>query len=193
MLTRKNKLVTRKDLDAAQYANIENGDLLSDEHPGAKLKVHKDTGLVDNKYDSFTITNDAAMEVIGHHYSDSESNRINKMTRMVNDCTNILKQQDDVPHSTTTLMATMGYNRNTFYIFIRKLIYHDIVHILIMNVDNRIVKTIILNPHIARRSKIQHGLILAFKDISKGLNKIVIEELPKFPTEVNVAKSLTSK
>ena len=133
------------------------------------------------------------MEVIGHHYSDSESNRINKMTRMVNDCTNILKQQDDVPHSTTTLMATMGYNRNTFYIFIRKLIYHDIVHILIMNVDNRIVKTIILNPHIARRSKIQHGLILAFKDISKGLNKIVIEELPKFPTEVNVAKSLTSK
>ena len=39
MLTRKNKLVTRKDLDAAQYANIENGDLLSDEHPGAKLLV----------------------------------------------------------------------------------------------------------------------------------------------------------
>lgn len=185
MATTFTKLTNRKNLDPETLINGETGELLSSEYPGTKVKTHKDTDLVDVKYDSFTITNDEAMVVIDEHYTPSESHRITRMTRMVNDCTNILKQQDDVPHSTTTLMATMGYNRNTFYIFIRKLIYHDIVHILMMNIDNRIVKTIILNPYIARRSKLQESLSKTFKDISKGLNRIVIEDLPKFPTEAN--------
>ena len=178
-------LTIRTELDSEQYVNKDTGELLSSEHPEAKLKLHKDTGLVDKKYDSFTITNDEALEVIDQHYSNAESNRVIKMTRMVNDCTNVLKQQDDVPHSTETLMNILGYSRAAFYVFIRKLIWHDIVHVTIRNVDNKIIKTIVLNPHIARRSKIQHGLTLAFKDISKGLDKIVIEELPKFPTKVN--------
>jgi len=193
MSTTTSKLVTRKELDKEQYVNIDTGELLSSEHPESKLKLHKDTGLVDMNYNSFGLINKEAMVVIRKHYARPEVDRISEMAFMVNDCTNILKQEDNVPHSTSTLMETMGYNRNTFYLFIRKLIHHDIVHITLRSINNRFVKTIVLNPHIARRSKIKTELILAFKDISKGLNKIVLEELPKFPTDLNVSKSLTSK
>ncbi len=193
MATTFTKITTRKNLDPDKTGNSETGETFSSERPGSKVMTHEDTGLVNTKYDSFTITNDEAMEVIEQHYTASESHRIVKMTRMVNDCTNELKQKDDVPHSTTTLMATMGYNRNTFYIFIRKLIHHDIVHITLRSIDNKFVKTIVLNPYIARRSKLQESLSKTFKDITKGLNTIVLEDLPKFPSEGNATKSLTSK
>lgn len=193
MATTFTKITTRKNLDPDKTGNAETGETISSEQPGSKVTTHKDTGLVNTKYDSFTITNDEAMEVIEQHYTASENHRIVKMTRMVNDCTNELKQKNDVPHSTTTLMATMGYNRNTFYIFIRKLIHHDIVHITLRSIDNKFVKTIVLNPYIARRSKLQESLSKTFKDITKGLNTIVLDELPKISNDINPTKSLTSK
>lgn len=179
------KLTSKKNLDSTQYANIETGELLSSEHPEAKLKLHKDTGLVDMNYNSFTLINDEAMEVIENSYTSPESHRIIKMTRMVNDNSNVLKQKGNIPHSTETLMETLGYTKNTFYVFMRKLIWHDIVHVTIRKVEDKIIKTIVLNPHIARRSKIQLELATTFKDISGGLDTIVLEELPKFPTKVN--------
>lgn len=193
MATTFTKITTRKNVDPDKFIDPEGGETVGSANSGSKVKAHKDTGLVDAKYDSFTITNDEAMEVIEQHYTASESHRIVKMTRMVNDCTNVLKQKDDIPHSTTTLMATMGYNRNTFYIFIRKLIHHDIVHITLRSINGKFIKTIVLNPYIARRSKLHESLAKTFKDITKGLNTIVLDELPKISTDVTPTKSLTSK
>lgn len=184
-MTQVKKLTSRKNLDATQYINKDTGELLSSEHPETEIKSHKSIGLADFKYDSFTTTNDEAIEVIEQHYTMPESHRIIKMTRMVNDNSNVLKQKDNIPHSTETLMDTLGYTKNTFYVFMRKLIWHDIVHVTIRKVENKIIKTIVLNPYIARRSKIQIELADTFKDISGGLDTIVLEELPKFPTKVN--------
>ena len=184
MPTKIKKLTTRENVPADQFYNRDDGgETLDSTYQGAVVKAHKDTELVDVRYDSFGLINKEAISVIRKHYVRPEVDRITEMAFMVNDCTNVLKQEDNVPHSTSTLMETMGYNRNTFYVFIRKLIHHDIVHITLRSINNRFVKTIVLNPYIARRSKIKTELILAFKDISKGLNKIVLEELPKFPTE----------
>lgn len=185
MSTKKEKIIKRQNLDPDKVGNAETGETFSSEHPGAQIKMHTDTGLVAIQYESFTIINDVAMKVVRDHYTHPEVSRITHMTTMVNDCTNILKQEGDIPHSTETLMQTLGYNRNTFYVFIRKLMWHDIVSIWVKKVDRKVIKTIILNPYLARRSKTQIQLAKAFTDISNGLDIIVLEELPKIPTKVN--------
>ena len=184
MTTKKTKVVTRKNLDTDKIANVEGGEVFSSQNPGDRVMSHKDTGLVTLQYESFTIINDEAMKVVRDHYTHPEVSRITHMTTMVNDCTNILKQDGDIPHSTETLMQTLGYNRNTFYVFIRKLMWHDIVSIWVKKVDRKVIKAIILNPYLARRSKTQIQLAKAFTDISNGLDVIVLEELPKIPTKV---------
>lgn len=185
MSTRYTKVTIRKNLDPNKTVNTEDGQTIGSEHPGSDVRLHTPTDVVKMKYPTFIVTSSVAMRVVREHYSRPEVDRISQMTDMTNDKTNVLKQEDNVPHSTETLMEALNYNKNAFYIFMRKLIYHDIVHVTIRNVNERIIKTIVLNPYLSCRSKIKLELAETFKDISKGLNRIVIEDLQKFPTKVN--------
>jgi len=184
-MTKVIKFQTKQNVPTDEYVHIKHGERQDSTYQGSVVKAYKDTGLADFKYETFTITSNEAMVLVREHYSRHEVDRITQMTNMTNDKSNVLKQKDNVPHSTETLMQSLDYNKNSFYIFMRKLIWHDIVHVTIKRIDNTIVKTIVLNPYLSRRSRIQIELADTFKDISKGLDTIIVKELAKFPTKVN--------
>lgn len=126
------------------------------------------------------IFNMEALAEINKHYNPSEAYRIINLFPYIGQG-NIL-YTDNYPLEIRDLMESFGYNRNTFYVLIRKLIFHNIIALHKVTIRRHIIYNATLNPYLARRTQ-TINTNTDFKDISKGLQTIDLNTLPYFPNK----------
>jgi hypothetical protein len=173
------RIVTKGLFDKDQYVNKDTGELLSSEKPEISVYTGKPIELAEVKYKEFVITNNAAMAHIREDLGNSVSGHIISMAMHIQGHSNTVTKDDNkTPHDSESLQKLLKYSRNKYYDFINKLIRKDIVHEVRRMVGGKIVKTIVLNPSVATRTrKVDLSLLEVFHDLSEGLPSLDIEEV----------------
>jgi len=149
-------------IDASKYVNIETGQTLQSENPNITSlnSFHKDLVLLD--YKEYVVIDSKALAYITKYFSSTELGRITKMADMVEGCFNILHDKEHIPHSDETLMQEIEYTRNKYAEFMKKLYKKGIIYYVTGYKNNKPIKYILLNPHLAKKSKTIHKDCLTY-------------------------------
>jgi hypothetical protein len=162
------KKVKTKQAVSGDYINSSTGETVLSELPNLAYMV-KDTNLVIVDYKNFTVVNQEVMAFLEGVLPFAEIGRINKLSQLIKSNWNILhNSKTNKPYSDSDLAADIQYSRNKFYNFMQKLYKASVVYKLKGYIDGVEQTVILLNPHLAKRSKtINKDVLTYFQDISK--------------------------
>jgi hypothetical protein len=161
----------KKAIDSAKFVNVDTGELLADVVGGEVGSVNVRTEYVEVKFLEFFVTDIGAMEYLSEKFSDVEMGRVGALCRMIgaqNDYNILYSKVTKKPHTKETLMKELGLHRNTFEPFLKKLLEHSVLYILMGFIKRRQVLRYILNPTLARRrNTFPRGCTRLFDDLRK--------------------------
>lgn len=161
------KKAIKKKVDGDQYVDKDTGEMLSSAHPGIRSTNSVDPDMIIMNSDEYVILDSKALQYVQEHFSSVDLGRIMKMTDMTYGEYNILYNGND-PHNKVTLMEELEYSRNKFANFMKRLEMKSIIYYISGYKNNRRIKYIMLNPHLARKRKTIHKECLtSFQDIKK--------------------------
>lgn len=156
------KIKTKNNIDATKYVNIETGELLSAEKPGA-TSINIDTNLVMIDYKEYVIIDSKALRYIKNNFNNSDFARIVEMADMVKGNSNyVYDRRNNVPHTDKTLMKELDLTRNRFVDFVNRLVDKEVIYLMIGSKNKKKFKYIILNPYLARKTKTTDENILCY-------------------------------
>lgn len=158
------KLYKKTKLDPSKYVNTETGETLLSENPTITSlnSYNKDLVLLD--YKEYVVIDSKALAYITKHFSSTEVGRITKMADMIEGCFNILHNKEHIPHTDDTLMEEIAYTRNMYAEFMKKLYKKGVIYYVTGTKNSKPVKYILLNPHLAKKSKTIHKDCLTYFD-----------------------------
>lgn len=161
----------KKKIDVSKYVNKETGEELIAEHPNATSlnSYQNDLVIIDSK--EYVIIDSKALNYIKKHFSVTEVGRITAMSDMVKGCFNILHTKENIPHTDSSLMEEIEYTRNKYADFMKKLLLKGVIYYVIGYKNDKQVKYILLNPHLARKSKTIHKDCLSYFNDFKTLEE----------------------
>lgn len=158
----------KEKIDTSKYVNIETGESLESEIPNITSVNKINTDMVIISSDEYIIIDSKALKYIRENFSNVEAARILDMSNMVKGCYNVLYKDKQTAHTKESLMETFEYNRNIFAKFLKKLYNKSIIYYIKGYKDNKEITHIMLNPHLARKSKtFSIDCINSFENISK--------------------------
>ena len=164
------KVYKRVVIDFDNYINKDTGETLLSEQPNGKF-IMKDENLVIIHSKEYVIVDSQALEYIKDNFTQVEYSRIIQMGNMVKGKYNLLHNRSDDFHTKDSLMEELEYTRNIFATFMKKLYKKSVIYYLYGHKNNKEVVYIMLNPFLARKSKMfDKECILAFEDIRKVKN-----------------------
>lgn len=159
------KVFKRTKIFADNYVNTETGELLSSE--GNYTSLNEPTEYYEVSSSEYIIIDSSAKRYIESAFNNAECGRIFQMADMVQGCYNILFHKD-TPHTKETLSKELEYSRNKMSDFLKKLLKESVIYYINGYKDNNKVTWIMLNPTLARKSKLFHqDCIKVFEDLSK--------------------------
>lgn len=106
---------------------------------------------------------DDIFDYIRKNFYSNEIDIIIKILKTTDD-SNILHDKEQNPHTDESLMIDIEYTRNKYADFMKKLIMKGIIYYVIGYKNKKPVKYILLNPHLARKSKTIHKECLSYFD-----------------------------
>jgi hypothetical protein len=162
------KQTTKKKIDPDKLVDTETGELLSSSMPGVKSVNQVNEDLVIMHSDEYVVIDSHAFLYIQENFSPTDIGRILKMANMTYGEYNVL-YNNRIPHTKGTLMETLEYSRNKFADFMRRLEKKRIIYYIVGYDDNeKRVRHIMLNPHVARKRKtINVECLNVFPDVRK--------------------------
>lgn len=163
------KAYKKKKINPSDYVNIHTGQPLVDEYGSITSVNIPNNDLVIVSSNEYFIIDSEAMRYIADNFSSTEVGRITKMANMVSGCYNVLHSKQDIPHTNDTLMEEIEYTRDKFSMFMKKLHRkHVIAYLEVYSEDEKLVRHIMLNPTLARKSKGFHPKCTSvFQNLSK--------------------------
>lgn len=158
------QVFNKQKIDSSKYINKETGETLESEHPNITSlnTYHKDLVLLD--YKEYVVIDSKALAYITKHFSSTEVGRITRMADMIEGCYNILHTKEHIPHNDESLMEEIEYTRNMYAEFMKKLYKKGIIYYVTGTKNKTPVKYILLNPHLAKKSKTIHKECLTYFD-----------------------------
>lgn len=162
------KNVTKKELLKADYINVGTGETILSELPSLAYVV-ENTDQVVIDYKSFTIINEEVMSFLEGILPFAEIGRINKLSHNIKSNWNILHNPaTDMPYELEELAKDIQYTRDKFHVFMKKMYKASIVYKLKGYWEGVEKTVIVLNPHLAKKTKsINKELLTLFEDLSK--------------------------
>lgn len=155
----------KKKFQPNSFVNTETGEDIQSETGASSYNVPTGNYMISS--DEYIIIDSKAKRYVESMFNQAECGRIFKMTDMVYGCYNIL-YKGDIPHTKDTLSEELEYTRNKMALFLKKLLKENIIYYLSGYADDKPICWIMLNPTLARKSKIFHGdCIKVFTDLSK--------------------------
>ena len=177
---KKKKIYKKVTYKAEQYVNIETGEVMSSETQNGMIikEVETDKELLSsNKYT--IIDNDASAYLEASKILlPTDFYQLWKLMKMPSGIYNALEDKNGKEHNNSSLMLDMNYSRNSFYPFMKRLHEEGIIAYLDIYVKSsggrkERKKFILLNPYLARRSKVFHTQCLAlFEDFRKNVIRL---------------------
>ena len=158
------RLFNKVNINPSDYVNTKTGETLQSENPNITSlnSFHNDLVIID--YKEYVVIDSKALNYISENFSSTEVGRIIKMSDMVKGCFNILHDKGQNPHTDESLMIDIEYTRNKYADFMKKLIMKGVIYYVIGYKNKKPVKYILLNPHLARKSKTIHKECLLYFD-----------------------------
>jgi len=155
-------------IDPTKYANIETGELLSEEKQNIRSVNIPDPNLVIIHSDEYVIIDSEALRYIQTICSKPDLEKIQRMANMVKGCYNLLHDKQEIPHNPASLQNELNYDESEFSRFMKRLLNKSIIYYIEGYKNNRKCKWIMLNPTLARKAKTYHKDCLSvFEDLSK--------------------------
>jgi len=154
--------VTKK-IEGDKFVNTETGETLD----GVTSVNIVDKEIVIMHSDEYVILDSKALMYVQEHFNPTDLGRIMKMTNMTRGQFNVLYNGES-PHSKQTLQEELDYSRNKFANFLKRLETKSIIYYIVGYIDGKRARSIMLNPHLARKRKTIHTDCLnSFQDIKK--------------------------
>jgi len=161
------KKTTTTKIESKDYANIKTGEMLDSEHPGAITARQIDESLVVMNSDEYVILDSRAMAYVQKYFSPTDLGRIMQMSDLTYGEFNILYNGRG-PHTKASLMEYLGYSRNKYADFMKRLEKKSIIYYITGYVEDKRVHHIMFNPNLARKRKtINTECLNWFHDIRK--------------------------
>ena len=151
------------------YVNTETGELLSSEcKDKISITLKENTNQFIINSDEFVTFDSEAMRYLSANIMSADLNRIFDMANMLKTDCSILTQNNNHPHDTDTLSATLNLSLNKFYEFVRRLVKRNILCYATCAPSGYVQKIYMLNPYIARkRTTFSCEMSKFFRDITK--------------------------
>jgi len=159
------KKTVKKKIDGDQFVDKDTGETLGS--MGVTSVNITDKKIVIMNSDEYVILDSKALEYVQEHFNSTDLGRIMKMTNMTRGQYNVL-YNGEKPHSKQTLMTELDYSRNKFSNFLKRLEMKSIIYYIVGYVDGKRARSIMMNPHLARKRKTIHTDCLnSFQDIKR--------------------------
>lgn len=140
----------KKKIDTSKYVNVDTGQPLSDELPNITSVNIKNNQLIMVDYKSYVMINKDAIALLSTMITESDMGRLLEMADMIATEFNILFTKDDKIHNRDSLAIDLNLAPDNVTRLLNKFYKRGIIHYSKGILKGKEVKTIILNPYIAR-------------------------------------------
>lgn len=153
MKTKKVKEVL--ELNPTLYANIETGELLSDQEPGVSIKVTRDSDLVEIHYKEYILINSETLDFITDNkiLGTADIGHLLKLADTVKTEYNALFKGNNTVHSVESLSKLLDMSYDRTRLFLDRLIKKGILYKFSGYRDDQPFKAYLMNPYVARKRK----------------------------------------
>lgn len=165
-------------IDGDKYMNVETKALLSEDYPEMTSVnvVNPTVKILSSK--EYVVLDSHALAYIATRFSRHDLGRILSMTNMVNGKYNILYDTSSIPHSDVSLRTELDYSINKFRDFMKKLYKEGVISYMYTMIRNKEHKFIMLNPFLARKTKVfDVDCLKLFNDFKQINSHVNIKEL----------------
>ena len=159
---------TKRTIDTSKFVDTTTAEPLFSAFPNTTSVNVRDPDLKIVDYDEFIIIDSKALNYIQNIFSNTDLAKILKLTNMVKGCYNLLHNLDGKVHTPITLRQSLVIGESEFSKLMKRLHEKSIISYMSSYKNRKKCKWIMLNPTLARKSKMFHkDCLVVFDDLTK--------------------------
>lgn len=162
-------------IDLDKYANIETGEILSEElsNSGKNVTLRQDTGLRKIDSEDYAVIETEAILYLSSILNNSDLANVVKMAVTTRTPLNIIYANNNIPHTNDSLQKYLEIDSKSMFIkLIRRLIKEGILYQIKGRISGDVRVCYMLNPYLSRKRKhFEDRVFQVFEKFEKQLKE----------------------